>query len=137
MDKTSAFKSEQLRECLMYWLFFFSPTVVDGGKALVWRGYADDDRTFWVRIRIEKAKDARWDSKGKPILYSISTDCNIPVMKDWMDSHKKYLLSKLIWYYKALWDVIHGWVETSDCNKSEDDIDWDEQDTESEEGFDD
>ena len=58
-------------------------------------------------------------------------------MKDWMDSHKKYLLSKLIWYYKALWDVIQGWVETSDCNKSEDDIDWDEQDTESEEGFDD
>lgn len=132
IDETKAWKRTNLRNILMYWLFYFSPAIVDKGNAIVWRGYADDDDTFWARVRIEKRRDCFVDGKFNP--YSIAVDSNEPLMKEWMENHKTYLKGQLIWYCKAVWDAIYeGILDANDYDRTEDEVDFGEDIEEDEE----
>lgn len=114
------------------WLDYTAPAIVDCGRAIVWRGYAGEKDGYapWYRVRID-----RWtfNEKNEPLNYVIDTESDLPEMTAWMCKHQSYIKGLLIWYCKAVWDLLdNGMLNRKDFDREEDDVDFDEN-TEDEE----
>ena len=99
------------------WLEETPPGICEEGNLIVWRGYAIGEPFIfeWYRVAIK-----RWDYRAE-----IEVDCHNESMKDWMLRHKSYIKGKLIWYCRAVWQLIDdGLLDGCDFEKEEDDIDW-------------
>lgn len=114
------------------WLKETSAGICDSGNTIVWRGYAlanpeyaytmeMDADYVWYRIAIHRRfVDVRYET-------FIETDCSNQSMEMWMNDHHTYLKGKLIWYCRAVWDMIDNrLVSWRTFDRGEDDLDWED-----------
>lgn len=106
------------------WLENTSPAILHCGDEFIWRGRARNYKGeyhpwYWIRI-------TRKMGKWKPE-WEIETDCDNESMKAWMKNSEMFLKGKLVWYCRAVWDLIGArLIDRKSFDKDEADIDWDE-----------
>lgn len=103
------------------WLEETPPWICEEGSFIVWRGFAYGEgfKAAWYRVAIKRWADCA----------EIFVDCNNDSMRDWMQRHKSYIKGKLIWYCRAVWQLLDdGLLDADDFNKTEDQFLWDDAD---------
>jgi len=115
------------------WLEDALPGICERGEKIVWRGYAlknpeytdhlgEDPEYVWYRIALTRHYD------GIRFTYDIDTECSNDSMAEWMEDHGKYIKGKLIWYCRAVWDLIaKRLIDYKAFDKNEDDLDFEDE----------
>ena len=94
------------------WLEETIPAICEEGNLIVWKGYAYGDvfNYTWYRVAIKHYADCN----------EIEVDCQNASMKDWMLRNKSYIKGKLIWYCRAVWDLMKvGLLDGCDFDRTE------------------
>lgn len=97
------------------WLEKTNPGICEEGNLIVWKGYAYGDPLIyeWYRVAIIRYTDCT----------DIEVDCRNESMKGWMQRHKSYIKGKLIWYCRAVWQLMdEGLLNACDFDKTEEQV---------------
>ena len=97
------------------WLTETSPGICEEGNLIVWKGFAWGDtlNCEYYRVAITRYKDCT----------DIDVYCRNESMNGWMQRHKSYIKGKLIWYCRAIWQLMDdGLLHPCDFDKTEDQV---------------
>ena len=104
------------------WLAETNPWICERGDRIIWRGYSCGKHGLFVRYRVAVHRGFRG-------AVDIEVWCSNDKMYAWMIENKAYIKGKVIWYCRAVWNLLEeNLLDEDDFDKTEAEVELEDED---------